>query len=530
MNVGPPGPPGANRGPPPVRPVLEGAAPGSMRPFPGDMRMGGGQRMGARGPPPPIRWNGGRGGRGGGIPQQGMPPSSRGGFQHGREPPHMSPPQRTSPGRPQIRGNATGGYEYGWTDDVDYRQYENYHQPDQRSMTMPSNISQPQYTAYNPSRPNVPTPAPHAPPEIYNPPRRIPSSETQHARESVGELLDSYFEGSDHIDQKTDPSRHPEIPRGGAHAETSPNFSRPVAASQLPYDANDYVIDRGSGGGGRGGFAQQAYHSRSQPNLRGEYSAGSPYDGIVEMPGDAPPMPRQNGFQSLSQYNGSSVVGSVKTSPPQPGSMPNRRPSAPDSLPVHPSPSQLRESEMAITRHSNDSDLPRHPPPIRPGLLQENGGHPPPIRQYERERGAVVNHHSPVEEGPVTVKELELLHSAVKMNPSDPKLQLILAKKMAEAAMVLADEGGRADAKTTRKNRENYLLEAHKIVKRLTNSVRNNMDYLQVMRHIFLIFFQTLNRLILRRCFILRLATARDNLDYKLIMKRRSIFTNLQQS
>ena len=58
-----------------------------------------------------------------------------------------------------------------------------------------------------------------------------------------------------------------------------------------------------------------------------------------------------------------------------------------------------------------------------------------------------------------------------KSAQSDQGLQLTLAKKYIEAADVLADEGGRADAKTTKKNRESFILDAHKILKKLANGV-----------------------------------------------------------
>ena len=77
----------------------------------------------------------------------------------------------------------------------------------------------------------------------------------------------------------------------------------------------------------------------------------------------------------------------------------------------------------------------------------------------------------PTAEGPVTMQELEQLRKQVAMNPNDNKLQLTLAKAMVEAASTLASEGGRADIKTTRKNRENYIFDAHKIIKKLTNAV-----------------------------------------------------------
>lgn len=46
-------------------------------------------------------------------------------------------------------------------------------------------------------------------------------------------------------------------------------------------------------------------------------------------------------------------------------------------------------------------------------------------------------------------------------------LALVLVKKLVEASNVLATEGGRADPRTTSKNREKFVMEAHKRLKRL---------------------------------------------------------------
>jgi hypothetical protein len=119
---------------------------------------------------------------------------------------------------------------------------------------------------------------------------------------------------------------------------------------------------------------------------------------------------------------------------------------------------------------SNPDGLPAHPPPVRPGLVPEAGARPVPVRQYSQDRPDSQN-LAPIVDGPVTTQELARLQNEARINPGDQKLQLLLAKKMVEAASVLASEGGRADVKTTRKNRENYIFDAHKIVKRLTNSV-----------------------------------------------------------
>jgi TPR repeat protein len=54
--------------------------------------------------------------------------------------------------------------------------------------------------------------------------------------------------------------------------------------------------------------------------------------------------------------------------------------------------------------------------------------------------------------------------------PSDYALGLKLAKKLVEGARILSDEGGSADAKTTQKNRERYIFEAHKLIKKLVGA------------------------------------------------------------
>ena len=58
----------------------------------------------------------------------------------------------------------------------------------------------------------------------------------------------------------------------------------------------------------------------------------------------------------------------------------------------------------------------------------------------------------------------------ISTNPSDQSTQLVLAKKLVEAASVLADEGGKVDERQAAKNRERYTAEAYKIVKKLSQS------------------------------------------------------------
>jgi len=136
---------------------------------------------------------------------------------------------------------------------------------------------------------------------------------------------------------------------------------------------------------------------------------------------------------------------------------------------------------------TNPDALPAHPAPFRPGLAQQQNSQapspqaakPPPVRHYNTDptpngysnqggpaqvqRSATVKH-------PVTHDELNRLKNAWGGNVHDPKAGLQLAKKLVEAASVLADENGTADNRTRSKNREKFINEAYKIVKKLCSA------------------------------------------------------------
>ena len=153
---------------------------------------------------------------------------------------------------------------------------------------------------------------------------------------------------------------------------------------------------------------------------------------------------------------------------------------------VHPMVSNVPKSPPT-GRSTNPDTLPQHPTPVRPGLLQTSPSSaspkPAPVRQYhntpspvartslsQQPQTMVAPSHGNEQPVPVTHQELQRLQQMVRANPQDLKGQLLLAKKMVEAASVLADEGGRADPKTRTRNRERYVLDAHKIVKKLVNN------------------------------------------------------------
>lgn len=126
-----------------------------------------------------------------------------------------------------------------------------------------------------------------------------------------------------------------------------------------------------------------------------------------------------------------------------------------------------------------------HPMPVRPGLTTPAPATTPmpapdtmpaprrsPPRDVQRMQGpsGPPQPASPPRVSPVTIQELNDLRIAFRDRPNDDKLGLKFAKRLVEAATVLANEGDKADAKTTASNRERYINDAYKIVKKLVAS------------------------------------------------------------
>jgi len=128
----------------------------------------------------------------------------------------------------------------------------------------------------------------------------------------------------------------------------------------------------------------------------------------------------------------------------------------------------------------NPDALPAHPTPVRPGLLNNKPGAAD-IRQQQGSRMSSEDYNQPQRptSGPLTVEQLYKLREAVRSQPQNQAQQLQLAKKLVEAAVVLADENGAADARTAQRNRESYVNESYKIVKKLVaNSYPEAVFYL----------------------------------------------------
>ncbi|KAH7116930.1 hypothetical protein B0J11DRAFT_593009 [Dendryphion nanum] len=202
-----------------------------------------------------------------------------------------------------------------------------------------------------------------------------------------------------------------------------------------------------------------------------------------------PPMFRGNSGESAysepgpqAMRNGSPMVPGNQIPRPGtagPGPIPNRMPS--DPVPRRP----------GTTQPGNPDALPSHPSPVRLGHMQQppqqnrgppQTGRPPPapVRQYESDPGqnrqsnqsvgSSYQRPPSVQQHPVTHDELNRLRNTWKATPSDDKTGLQLVKRLVEAASILSDEGGTADNRTRNKNREKFILEALKTVKKLVQS------------------------------------------------------------
>lgn len=151
-----------------------------------------------------------------------------------------------------------------------------------------------------------------------------------------------------------------------------------------------------------------------------------------------------------------------------------QRRQTPDS--THPAPSRQYHSRDNSASLNPDA-LPAHPVPVRPGLMQLTSSPSAPTTEGARNMyqppaanpGLTPTTSQEEKPAPITPYDLNLLLQTIKNNPNDHKTTLTLAKKLVEAASTLSSEGGKADAKKAEKNRERYILDAHKYLKKLVH-------------------------------------------------------------
>ncbi|KAI1077507.1 hypothetical protein F5B20DRAFT_263801 [Whalleya microplaca] len=432
--------PGPGRGPAPRRPTMEDYGRPSM-----DSQRGG------RGPP-----------QGYPDPRRGPPPPDQG---YGYRDDGYGPPM--SPGRD----------DFG---------------PPGRSMTMPTNNHDQMYNDMPPSRMDsappfrgpggrMPPPRPSTAQGGRPPPQRMypdqgpppgqynnngglypPGWNEEPDRGSIGDFYDSYY------DQRASAEHYP------PGNQEIPNFD--AVPSQGPRESFEQHMHPGPGPGPgpqpgmppqgmpppgmpqpgmpQPGPARQPEMSRakSQPNLR------EPQAAVFEMAGDLPPVP-PGGFQAYKPPGAAPGPGL----PSNPGANRHGPQGAPHPGPGSGHPAPIRPGLMPNSMVS----LSEKPAPIRnynggtPPAAAGAQGRPPPSAQNDRPA-------SGIEQKPVTVEELEQLRAVIKNDPNDQGAALTLAKKLVEAADVLVPR--LPDPKARARSRERYVVDAHKILKKLVHA------------------------------------------------------------
>lgn len=245
-----------------------------------------------------------------------------------------------------------------------------------------------------------------------------------------------YYDDGGYAPQQNQPPPEPEMP----------NFDAvPRGRSSL-----DMSMQGGGGGPPPQQMAPQRYpelsKTKSQPDLR------QPQQAVFEMAQDAPPMPPMVAHPGVFD-----PVPNGRASPAPMGLPGNPRAVRNgDALPSHPAPiraghmpGSLANTKPAPVRNYGGTPTPAPAPVPTPAPAPVQISPSPPVRRRQSEP-------------PVTAEELEDLRSVIKTNAQDQQTALRLAKKLIEAADVL----NLADPKA----RKRYLMDAQKILKKLSNA------------------------------------------------------------
>lgn len=287
----------------------------------------------------------------------------------------------------------------------------------------------------------------------------------------------------------------PSAPRGPG--VRSPMRQLPPARAEYGFDQYGYPDGQTIGNAASSAYQHDTYQDRDVPTMHQSYSepslaydSGQYHPRVGQQPQvNAPTRPRPHP-QTNEHIERAQTIQSMSTPhtdyrdiqvPPRPRTANSARSHA------------RQHVEQAIpSAQTSNSALPiadrNHPPPIRPGLIDSQ-----PATNSSRAPYAQVTTSQTVQpispprreppkasiKGPVTIQELNDLRLAYKVRPTDDNLGLKFAKRLVEAANVLASEGGKADAKTTARNRERYINDAYRIVKKLVgNGSPDAMFYL----------------------------------------------------
>ena len=197
----------------------------------------------------------------------------------------------------------------------------------------------------------------------------------------------------------------------------------------------------------------------------------------VGLPGPPPPglLPRSQTAPGISDLDrGVQQLDLRRQSPPQ---QPSRSPNKLHKSPGKPAGPVGVQSQTITTSNGNQIDpnaLPVFPSPDQKRTSQGtgNGGSASERGSYSSEGSYSMRPPRVVTEKPrLTLALLDVYRHDARDNPNDAMIQLDYAKALIEASQVLAQEIGMGDPKRVAKTRENFNLEAYKLVKKLASSV-----------------------------------------------------------
>ncbi|KAF3901539.1 hypothetical protein ABW21_db0200389 [Orbilia brochopaga] len=437
---------------------------------------------------------------------RGQPPPQRGGpMQFHR--PRPPPPQGNNSYPNQNAGGGWSGGPDGYSQRYD--RPVNGLRDLSRSQTMPQNMSSERFDHMQGSgqhRPyNTPNRGPYNEPNYqnhdgYRAPNDGVDPRTRGldpTRGSVGDVLDLYSYEDPYGAQLHDGARSNSL-RNDGYSGNSNQPPQNDYQQQPPFHQTQQAGPPGV----------QAHRSKSQPNLRGD----GPYRPQHEPPLPFPPSGPQ---YETGNWNGPQNAGPNgpfdQSGHPGPTGSPNNYPQyqanpgfnknvqgalgpdsfGPDQLRSRPPPQRAYPNQtpveamkpvqppLGVARSSpnvvpDDPDaLPEHPAPIRPGLASDNASVRSGLTQGSQNTQAdplVAQGRMSVHDvGPVSFDMLNLLRNEIASKPANQpansSIQFRFAKRLVEASFVLVND---SDPKAARRSRENFILEAHRIIKKLS--------------------------------------------------------------
>lgn len=333
-----------------------------------------------------------------------------------------------------------------------------------------------------------PTPPQQAPSEPSNNGYGDAPYEPSHSHSS--DIYDSYYDSSHDTGYEQSPHQ-PQPSQSSAHTYPGPNQRSAYGSEQAQPGAHQ---------------VPQVNDARSMADYR------EPQSAVFEMVGDAPSMPpapqQHQGNDYDTGYNQTPSYGNVAPPVRGPSAPPAAmRGSAPPSYGNYPG---INRPGTAASQRTAASVDYTHPVPIRPGQMPNSlvnpNNRPPPVRNYggvpsaqqqpasqqpqqyqqqfqgqvslppQQQQGQPASGNQPNTEPPVTTQELEQLRLLIKNNPNDQEAALKLAKRLIEASTVLVSN--LPDPRARAKACERYLMDAYKVLKKLSNAQNQEAMFL----------------------------------------------------